>query len=282
MSAIDNLNDFSDKLLEIRKAHKTIRPLKREGQKFIDDLLQLLLPHFSERYYNDRKEIESEIILLKGDLKEVLRALGSFNEDEIEKHSESFFKRLPEINELLWFDAKSITEGDPAAENIDEVILAYPGFLAISIYRLAHVLYLERIPIIPRIISEYAHQLTGIDIHPGAEIGSSFCIDHGTGIVIGETAVIGNNVKIYQGVTLGALSVDKKYANTRRHPTIEDNVIIYAQSVILGGNTIIGANSVIGGNTWITESIPANSIVYHKSDVKLRKNSSEDFLDFII
>jgi serine O-acetyltransferase len=282
LSAINYLNDFSGKLLEIRKSHKTIRPLKREGQKFIDELLQLLLPHFSERYYNDRKEIESEIILLKGNLKEVLRALGSYNEDEIEDHSESFFNRLPGINEKLWLDAKSITEGDPAAENIDEVILAYPGFLAIAIYRLAHSLYLEHIPIIPRIISEYAHQLTGIDIHPGAEIGTSFCIDHGTGIVIGETAVIGNNVKIYQGVTLGALSVEKKFANTRRHPTIEDNVVIYAQAVILGGNTIIGANSVIGGNTWITESIPPNSIVYHKSDVKLRKNSNEDFLDFII
>jgi serine O-acetyltransferase len=276
------LPGFPDLLLEIRDSHKSIKPLKREGQLFIDSILQLLLPHFSERQYSDREEINTELERLKLQLRDLLASCGSCSVNDVVNIADKFFTSLPEIHNKLWLDAKAITDGDPAAESIDEVILAYPGFLAISIYRLAHILYIEGVPVIPRIISEYAHQLTGIDIHPGAEIGSSFCIDHGTGIVIGETAVIGNNVKIYQGVTLGALSVEKTMANTRRHPTIDDNVIIYAQSVILGGKTVIGANSIVGGNTWITQSIPPDSVVYNKSDVKLRKNYTEEFPDFII
>jgi len=282
---LGNFNDlpgFPSLLLEIRDSHKSIKPLKREGQAFIDGILQLLLPHFSERQYAKREEIETELESLKSRLKELLSSCGSCSKADVNRIADNFFASLPEIHNMLWLDAKAITEGDPAAESIDEVILAYPGFLAIAIYRLAHVLYNERVAVIPRIISEYAHQLTGIDIHPGAEIGNSFCIDHGTGIVIGETAVIGNNVKIYQGVTLGALSVEKSMANSKRHPTIEDNVIIYAQSVILGGKTVIGANSILGGNTWITQSIPPDSVVYNKSDVKLKKTNNEEFLDFTI
>lgn len=282
MSNYNYLEAFANSLLEIQTAHTTIRPLKREGQKFIDSLLQLLLPHFSEKVFFNSEEIKSEIILLKRELKTVLNGLNKYNEGEMEKLADSFFGKLPDVNDELWLDAKSIYEGDPAAENIDEVILAYPGFLAIAIYRIAHLLYEEKIPILPRIISEYAHELTGIDIHPGAKIGKSFCIDHGTGIVIGETSIIGNNVKMYQGVTLGAISVDKQFANTKRHPTIEDNVVLYAQAVILGGNTVIGKNSIIGGNTWITESIPADSVVYHKSEVKLKININNEFSDFII
>lgn len=282
MSSSNYIMEFSKHLLETQLMHKTIKPLKREGQKFIDELLQLFLPHFSEKMFYNLQEIESEIILLQCDLKNVLRALDKYSEAEIINLSDSFFKKLPEINAELWLDAKSINEGDPAAESIDEVILAYPGFLAIAMFRPAHALYEDGIPILPRIITEYAHQLTGIDIHPGAQIGKSFCIDHGTGIVIGETAVIGNNVKMYQGVTLGALSVEKTFANIKRHPTIEDNVVIYAQAVILGGDTVIGSNSIVGGNTWITESIPPGSVVYHKSEVKLRKNDNTEFLDYII
>lgn len=282
MGNYNYLKEFSSSLLEIRKLHKTIKPLKREGQRFIDRLLQLLMPHFSEKIFYTSKEIESEIIMLQKEFKGVLQVLGKYTDEEIEGLSTSFFSRLEGINDELWLDAKSINDGDPAAENIDEVIVAYPGFLAIAMYRFAHLMYLDGIPILPRIITEYAHQLTGIDIHPGAQIGKLFCIDHGTGVVIGETSVIGNNVKIYQGVTLGALSVDKRFSNTKRHPTIEDNVIIYAQAVILGGNTVIGANSVIGGNSWITESVPQNSVVYNKSEVKLKKNTNEEFIDFII
>jgi serine O-acetyltransferase len=155
--------------------------------------------------------------------------------------------------------------------------------MAIAIYRLAHELYKLRIPIIPRIFTEHAHQITGIDIHPGAEIDSPFFIDHGTGIVIGETTKIGKNVKIYQGVTLGALSVDKSLSKVKRHPTIEDDVIIYSQSVILGGNTVIGKGCIIGGNSWLTQSVPPNSIVYSKMEMKVRSNE-ENFntIDFVI
>jgi serine O-acetyltransferase len=183
------------------------------------------------------------------------------------------FLTLPEIHDKLWLDARAIDQGDPASESVEEVVLAYPGFIAIAIYRLAHELYLLRVPILPRVMTEYAHQMTGIDIHPGATIGKSFFIDHGTGIVIGETTTIGDHVKVYQGVTLGALSVDKKLSKRKRHPTIEDHVTIYAQAVILGGATVVGQHSVIGGNVWLTRSIPAYSMAYTESTITVRKKS---------
>ena len=158
---------------------------------------------------------------------------------------------------------------------MEEIILCYPGFYCISVYRLAHILYELGVPVLPRVMTEYAHGKTGIDIHPGAEIGSPFFIDHGTGIVIGETAMIGEHVKIYQGVTLGALTVEKRLANTKRHPTIEDHVVIYAGSTILGGDTVIGHHTVVGGNTWITESVLPYSVVYRNHRVVIR--DSKDF-----
>ena len=151
--------------------------------------------------------------------------------------------------------------GDPAAKSNEEVILSYPGLEAILVHRIANFLYINGVPVIPRIMSEHVHGKTGIDIHPGASIGESFFIDHGTGVVIGETCIIGDNVKIYQGVTLGALSVKKNLQNKKRHPTIEDNVTIYANATILGGETVIGKNSIIGGNTWVTESVLENSVI---------------------
>lgn len=153
-------------------------------------------------------------------------------------------------------DVEAAFQGDPAAKSSEDVILSYPGLQAITVYRIAHYLHKNGVPVIPRIMSEYIHSRTGIDINPGAEIGESFFIDHGTGVVIGESTVIGKNVKIYQGVTLGALSVKKELMNKKRHPTIEDNVTIYANATILGGQTVIGKNSVIGGNTWVTKSVP--------------------------
>jgi serine O-acetyltransferase len=152
--------------------------------------------------------------------------------------------------------------GDPAAKSFEEVILSYPGFQAITVHRLAHYFWKAQVPLIPRMMSEMVHGSTGIDIHPGAEIGESFFIDHGTGVVIGETTVIGSNVKLYQGVTLGALSVKKEEGNRKRHPTIEDDVTIYSNATILGGETVIGRGSIIGGNVWITESVPPNTTVY--------------------
>jgi len=180
-----------------------------------------------------------------------------------------FFSDLPELRRIMYTDAWAIYEGDPAATSEFEVIRTYPGFLAIALYRLAHHLMALDVPLLPRILTEYGHSQTGIDIHPAAKIGEYFCIDHGTGVVIGETAVIGNHVKIYQGVTLGAMSVEKFLANTRRHPTIEDRVVIYAGATILGGDTVVGHDSVIGGNVWLTSSIPPFTTVYHQSTVKM-------------
>lgn len=175
------------------------------------------------------------------------------------KNAEDFILKITYIRSKLLLDVFAALAGDPAASSMEEVILSYPGLKAVMIHRIAHEFYKMGIPLIPRMMGEYAHSETGIDIHPGAQIGESFFIDHGTGVVIGETTVIGNNVKIYQGVTLGALSVKKDEANIKRHPTIEDNVTIYAGATILGGETIVGKNSVIGGNVWIIKSIPPNT-----------------------
>lgn len=178
-----------------------------------------------------------------------------------------FFEKLPLIQEKLLKDVQAGFDGDPAAKSKEEIIFSYPGLFAIYVYRLAHELYLQKVPFIPRIMTEYAHGRTGIDINPGASIGEYFFIDHGTGVVIGETTEIGNNVKLYQGVTLGALSTrqGQQLANIKRHPTIKDNVTIYSNSTVLGGETVIGENTIIGGNTFITESIPANTKVSAKS-----------------
>ena len=275
--------EFSKTLFEARSKHRCGLPLKKEAQHFIDELLKILFPQFSDTVYYDFKEIDSELNLLKKDLKHLLNSLVYEEQLDIEHIAEKYFEKLPEIYSKLLLDSEAIYKGDPAAYSINEVILAYPGFLAITIYRLANELYVLKVPILPRILSEYAHQNTGIDIHPGARIGKSFCIDHGTGIVIGETTEIGNNVKLYQGVTLGALSVAKKLANIKRHPTIEDDVVIYSQAVILGGATVIGEGSTIGGNVWITESVPPNSIVYNRSKVGFKNEGIKaEILDYNI
>ncbi len=184
--------------------------------------------------------------------------------------AENFLKKLPGTRKKLIKDAEFILNSDPAATDLIEVVSIYPGFYAIFCHRIANCLVKMNIPLLPRIITEHAHSKTGIDIHPGATIGCPFSIDHGTGIVIGETTKIGHKVKLYQGVTLGALSVSKNKASKKRHPTIEDNVIIYAGSTILGGETVIGRNTVIGGNVWLTESVAPFSVVYHKSEIIVR------------
>ena len=178
----------------------------------------------------------------------------------------AFIQSLVGLRKILATDVRAAYEGDPAVTNYDEVIFCYPGIMAITIYRIAHILYQLSVPILPRMMTEYAHSVTGIDIHPGASIGESFFIDHGTGVVVGQTAVIGNRVKIYQGVTLGALSFKRTETGElertgKRHPTLEDDVTVYAGSTILGGDTVIGARSVVGGNVWLTHSIPADTKV---------------------
>ncbi|GAB5473481.1 MAG: hypothetical protein Mars2KO_15800 [Maribacter sp.] len=183
---------------------------------------------------------------------------------------ENYVLKLPGILKKLNRDAEATVNCDPASLSIEEVYMAYPGFYAIAIYRLAHELYVEGFPLVPRLMTEYAHRQTGVDINPGAQIGDSFHIDHGTGVVIGETAVIKNHVKIYQGVTLGGLFVAKNLQKTKRHPTIENNVTIYANATILGGDTVIGENTIIGGNAWLTKSVPPNSTVFHTPEIKIK------------
>lgn len=183
---------------------------------------------------------------------------------------ETFKAELPGIRQQLDLDAIAFENNDPASHSLAEIYMAYPGFYAISIFRLSHALYNLDVYILPRMMSEYIHGITGIDIHPGATIGESFYIDHGTGIVIGESSIIGKQVKIYQGVTLGGIQVSKDLAKVKRHPTIEDNVCIYANATILGGDIVIGQNSTIGANVWITQSVPENSLVTYQTEIKIR------------
>ncbi|MFH2218468.1 MAG: serine O-acetyltransferase EpsC [Pseudomonadota bacterium] len=186
-------------------------------------------------------------------------------DEQGQKIALELLESIPSIRRILATDVRAMFEGDPAAKSHDEIIFSYPGVFAVMVYRVAHALFKLKVPLLPRIMTEHAHSLTGIDIHPGAEIGESFVIDHGTGVVIGETTVIGKNVRIYQGVTLGALSLPKgageRLRGKKRHPTIEEDVIIYSGATILGGDTIIGARSVIGGNVWLTESVPPDTKV---------------------
>ena len=209
---------------------------------------------------------EDELIFLKNTFLEVTKKLSIENG---ETFWETFKNQFIDIRKKLDLDAIAIEKNDPATKSLEEVYLASPGFYAIAVYRLSHELYALNIPILPRMMSEHAHGLTGIDIHPGATIGDSFFVDHGTGIVIGETSIIKNNVKIFQGVTLGGIKVKKSMTSTKRHPTIEDNVTIYANATILGGDISIGANSTIGANVWITRSVPENSLVTYQTEIKI-------------
>lgn len=186
---------------------------------------------------------------------------------------EDYLKMLPGILKKLNLDAQAIADNDPAANSIEEVYLSYPGFFAIATYRLSHELYKFGLPLVPRLMTECAHRLTGTDINPGATIGNSFFIDHATGVVIGETAVIEDNVKLYQGVTLGALYVNRDLRNVKRHPTIKSNVTIYANATILGGETVIGKNSIVGGNVWLTQSVPDNSMVSHTPQINIKNTA---------
>jgi len=245
-------------------------PSRHSIRHFAHSTLSLMFPQFREEGGMSATSLPLCLAGLEIQLGEILAPL----EEQLPSPSttiiEEFMPSLPDIFSLMFKDAKAIFAGDPAAKSLDEVIVAYPGFYAIAIYRIAHRFYDLKVPIFPRLLTELAHQFTGIDIHPGAEIGESFCIDHGTGVVIGETTVIGHHVKLYQGVTLGALSVQKAAATQRRHPTIEDRVVVYSNATILGGNTVIGHDSVVGGNVWLTASVPPNCTVYHKSEITMR------------
>jgi serine O-acetyltransferase len=247
-------------------------PTTDEISEWAIKVIRILFPEQTKDFFRSLDELEGEFWNLGNELKLILEATDQCKSCGNEEKVELFKKAIPAYHAILNTDVKAIMEGDPAAKSEFEIIRAYPGFYAISIYRLAHLLHTLDVKLIPRILTEFAHSRTGIDIHPTAQIGESFFIDHGTGVVIGETCKIGKNVKIYQGVTLGALSVNKEMSNKKRHPTVEDNVVIYSGATILGGETVIGENSVIGGNVWLTKSVPANSTVYHKPEIKVVEN----------
>lgn len=270
-------------LYELAETHTgTVQqfPDKLAAELFIDEMFQFLFIQSGKG--TDYAKTEAEYKRLKNNFASLL-AETITGEAEIKLQAGVFFTQLPVIYKALLKDAQAILDFDPAAKSIAEVVVAYPGFYATVVHRLSHQLWKQGVRLLPRLFSEYAHSKTGIDIHPGATIGESFAIDHGTGIVIGETTVIGNHVKIYQGVTLGALNVAKEFASTKRHPTIEDNVVIYSGATILGGSTVIGGGSVIGGNVWLTNSVPTNSVVYHKSEIKIKdKDPFPEPINFII
>lgn len=254
---------------------------KSRIEKFIDDFFRFVFFLELQRC-NSENEMNNRLIGFKKDFTEILQSVFDTPE-EANLTAEYFFEKFPEVYVTLEKDAEFLLQNDPAAASLEEITFSYPGFYATAIYRFAHELYVKNIPVIPRIWTELAHSKTGIDIHPGATIGSPFFIDHGTGIVIGETSNIGNFVKLYQGVTLGALSVSKEIANTKRHPTIEDHVVIYANATVLGGETTIGEGCIIGGNVWITESLPANSVVFHKGQVTIKqKYPTEEPINYFI
>ena len=257
--------------------HTCPPPDRREIVKVIHELQALLFPMAFRREYPDMADetlLSRALYRMRDQLVAAMR-FQNLREEEPEvaadKICTAFAKRLPEIKRLLLLDVEALYEGDPAAGCREEVMITYPGFRAISIYRIAHELYRLKAPLIPRIMTEYAHEKTGIDIHPGATVGEYFFIDHGTGIVVGETTVIGDHVKLYQGVTLGARSFEldengNPVKNIKRHPDIGNHVVIYANATILGGDTVIGDNCVIGGNTWLTRSVEAGSVVTYREE----------------
>jgi serine O-acetyltransferase len=273
--------DFINNLFKQNSKNFNFFPDKELAEEFIDKLFAFLFLPKTVRH-KQASDLEKEFESLKSHFSSLVYDVipDGVKTQEI---TDKFFEAIPELYLGLISDANTILKFDPAAVSVEEVLVAYPGFYATAIYRLSHSLWNLNVKIIPRIFTEYAHGKTGIDIHPGATIGNSFFIDHGTGIVIGETTVIGDNVKIYQGVTLGALNVSKDKASTKRHPTIEDNVIIYSGATILGGDTLIGHDSVIGGNVWLTYSVLPNSIVYHKSEIAVKdKFPQTEALNFVI
>jgi serine O-acetyltransferase len=267
------MNEHFYQQLFDKHTHVEAVPSNTEITAWALQVIRLLFPEQSKQEFKAVDELKAEFKKLENELCVIMGATKACEGCNNEQLSKLVFDQLPELYRLLNTDIQEIFEGDPAARTEFEVIRTYPGFFAISFYRLANCLYKFNVPLLPRILTEYAHSKTGIDIHPAARIDEYFHIDHGTGIVIGESCIIGKHVKLYQGVTLGALSVAKSMAFTKRHPTVEDHVVIYSGATILGGETVIGHHSTIGGNVWLTKSVRPNSTVYHKPAlIVLNKN----------
>lgn len=275
------LDDFIRQVATARESYALPVQARRLAEDFTHAALALLFPHFAASESGAVGEVRAELERLRGQLDAFLLAQGTAPEHAT-LVSGAFAAGLPDLRRALEHDAGATCEADPAARSIDEVLLAYPGFFALACYRIAHGLHQLGVALLPRLVGEFAHRETGIDIHPGAQIGRSLAIDHGTGIVIGETTVIGDGVRLYQGVTLGALSVRKELARQKRHPTIENDVVIYANATILGGETVIGAGSVIGGNVWLTHSIPPGSVVTHGATIERPRAAEEPLLEYNI
>jgi serine O-acetyltransferase len=256
----------------LAQAHAAV-PTPLPGPAFCalaEQVLAVLFPERAIRPLASADAIAATLYQLQAELAELLALVPGLPAAPAALAS-ALFTGLPALREALLQDAVATLAADPAAQGLPEIISSYPGFYATAMHRLAHALHQRGVPRLPRLLSEYAHRETGIDIHPGARIGPAFCIDHGTGIVIGETAQIGAHVQLYQGVTLGALSVTKALQGLKRHPTIEDHVVVYANATILGGSTVIGTRSVIGGNVWLTESVPSHSRVYHRAQLHMAR-----------
>lgn len=256
------MEDFINKLYSLYDQNNP-RLCKQSIAKFADSILGVLFPEVAESPVHTIEDYSVYVNQNKNYLTQIFNCLrADFHQEfDSEKVIEDFYNQLPKLAQTLKEDAKFIATQDPAAHSIEEVILCYPGMYAIGLYRISNLLYSMGVRLLPRVLCEHAHSKTGIDIHPAATIDSPFFIDHGTGIVIGETTKIGKRVKIFQGVTLGALSVSREMKETQRHPIIEDDCLIYSNATILGGKTVIGKGSTIGGNVWITKSVPANSMI---------------------
>lgn len=270
-SADDDADPRVRRLIALQGAIDTSGALAFDPAPFLDAVRAALFPQFR----SGRRLGTVHLRLVHARAEEMAAAV---DDDARAKWTDDLIDALPAIAERLYDDARFILAHDPAARSFDEIIIAYPGFAAITVHRLAHFLDRRGVPLLPRVLGEYAHSATGIDIHPGASIGNPFCIDHGTGIVIGQTASIGHRVVMYQGVTLGAVSVKKSAADTKRHPTIEDDVVIYAGATVLGGRTVIGRGSIIGGNVWVTRSVPPGSYVVRRSDLPVAAEAGDEYV----
>ncbi len=255
-------DEFKNELIQKHKESQAF-PSNQSIRDLFEDTMALLFPSFSDHRLSSMALIEESVASIRDRLEQLILFHPSFCQESSKLVVNSFVANLETIEKALSMDLEAIYKGDPAAKTKEEIIRSYPGFYAIAAYRIAHQLHELCINVIPRIITELAHDKTGIDIHPAAKIDHSFCIDHGTGIVIGETTVIGHHVKLYQGVTLGALSVNKEDADNKRHPTLEPHVVVYANATVLGGETTIGHHSIIGGNAWVTNSVEPHSTVYY-------------------
>lgn len=270
---------FIRKLYDSHQACPTC-PSPREVADFFTNLVGTLFAEYTQLSFESPGHFEQHLQNLQNELDRIVRFNPTRGQVEVGAIAGQFFDSLPEVFEKLNQDVVAMYEGDPAAKSTSEVIRTYPGFYAIAGYRIAHRLHVLGVQGLPRIITEHAHSKTGIDIHPSATIGNHFCIDHGTGVVIGETAMIGDHVKIYQGVTLGALSVSKDDAEKKRHPTLEDHVVVYAGATILGGDTVIGHHSVVGGNVWLTRSVPPHSKIYYQAKMYNGESEEPDIVIF--